>query len=155
MFRLGGTGRIVLADPRSADDRFAAADFTNDVQETATLAIKIGTSVSRHSILIGNIDLPSVQVVLRRLGISVPTNLDPEGYVLLVNANEVVVAGKTAAGTFYGLQTLKQLVRGASFSLYGSAAFRAEWLCLSGTGASDLRLRLARCWRYSLRDFCG
>jgi hexosaminidase len=43
-------------------------------------------------------------------GINVPANLDPEGYVLAVNANEVLVAGKTEAGTFYGLQTLKQLV---------------------------------------------
>lgn len=137
VFRLGRTGRIVLADPHSEDDRFAAADFTNDVQETATLAIKISNSVSRHSILIGNIDLPAVQVVLRRLGISVPANLDPEGYVLAVNANEVLVAGKTAAGTFYGLQTLKQLVRGEGVAAFIPAVEIVDWPAMRWRGVSD------------------
>ncbi len=137
VFRLGGTTRVVLADPRSEDDRFAAADFTNDVQETATLTMKISTSISRHSVLIGNIDLPAVQVVLRRLGISVPTNLDPEGYVLSVNANEVLVAGKTAAGTFYGLQTLKQLVRGEGVAAFIPAVEIVDWPAMRWRGVSD------------------
>src|ERR671918_77805 len=96
VFRLE-RARIVLADRRSEEDRFAVTDFTGDVQETASLAIKISTSGSRHSILVGRLDLPPVQAALKKTGVSVPANLDPEGYVLLVNPNEVVVAGKTAA----------------------------------------------------------
>lgn len=136
-FQLGNNHRIVLADSRSEDDRFAASDFASDVQETARLTIKIGKSSARRSILIGNIELPAIQSALKRLGISVPTNLDPEGYVLAVNANEVVVAGKTTAGTFYGLQTLKQLVRGNGAATTIPAVEIIDWPAMRWRGVSD------------------
>src|SRR6185436_18260833 len=116
-FQLGNKPQLVLAAPRSEDDRFAAQDFANDLQETARVAVKISNSNARRSILIGSLDLPAIQTAIKRFGATVP-DLDPEGYVLLANANEVVVAGATTAGTFYGVQTLKQLVRGD-----GTAAF--------------------------------
>jgi hexosaminidase len=137
VFRLGNNTRVVLAEPRSEDDRFAAEDFSNDVKETAKLAVKISTSRSRHSILIGNVELPSVQAALKRFGISVPANLDMEGYVLAVNANEVLVAGKTAAGTFYGLQTLKQLVRGEGTAASIPAVEIVDWPAMRWRGVSD------------------
>jgi len=136
-FQLSSNDRIVLADPRSEDDRFAATDFVNDLQETAKLAMRIGGSRTRHSILIGNIDLPGVQAGLKRFGISTPANLDPEGYVLAVNANEVLLAGKSAAGTFYGLQTLKQLVRGDGAAAFIPAVEIFDWPAMRWRGVSD------------------
>jgi hexosaminidase len=136
-FRLGNNPRIVLADPRSEDDRFAATDFANDVQETARLATKISASAARHSILIGNLELSATQAALKRFGISVPPNLDPEGYVLAVNANEVVIAGKTPAGTFYGLQTLKQLVRGEGAATNIPSVEIVDWPAMRWRGVSD------------------
>jgi hexosaminidase len=129
--------RIVLADPRSEDDRFAATDFANDLQKTARLAMKIGSSRARHSILIGSIDLPVVQAGLKRFGINTPANLDPEGYVLAVNADEVLVAGKSAAGIFYGLQTLKQLVRGEGAAAFIPAVEIVDWPAMRWRGVSD------------------
>ena len=136
VFRLG-TGRIVLANPRSEEDRFAASDFASDLQETAALAIRIGTSGSRRAILFGTLDLRAIQLALKRTGISAPANLDPEGYLLVVNANEVVVAGKTAAGAFYGLQTLKQLVRGEGASAFIPAVEIVDWPAMRWRGVSD------------------
>jgi hexosaminidase len=137
VFRFGNNTRVVLADSRSEDDRFAADDFLNDLQETARLAIKKTTSGSRHAILIGNIELPSVQAALKRFGISTPGDLDPEGYVLAVNANEVLVAGKSTAGTFYGLQTLKQLVRGDGQAAFIPALEIVDWPAMRWRGVSD------------------
>jgi hexosaminidase len=136
-FRLGNNTRVALAQPGSEDDRFAADDFSNDVKETAKLAIKISSSRSRHSILVGNIELPGVQAALKRLGISVPPNLDAEGYVLAVSANEVLVAGKTPAGTFYGLQTLKQLVRGEGAAAFIPAVEIVDWPAMRWRAVSD------------------
>ncbi|MBL7647227.1 MAG: hypothetical protein JNK74_13650 [Candidatus Hydrogenedentes bacterium] len=45
---------------------------------------------------------------------SVPA--DPEGYAILVTADGIIVAGRTAAGANYGLDTLLQLLSGASKS---------------------------------------
>src|SRR6266545_6690578 len=142
VFRIGGAtrasaARIVLADSRSEDDRFAAEDFQSDLKETARLAIRIANERSRHSVLIGNLDLAPVQLALKRFGITAPTELDPEGYVLAVNANEVLVAGKTAAGTFYGLQTLKQLVRGEGPSAFVPAVEIVDWPAMRWRGVSD------------------
>lgn len=140
-FRLGSntsnSNRLVLADPHSEDDRFAATDFANDLQETARLTMKIVNSRARHSILIGSLDLPSVQAALKRFAIVVPANLDPEGYVLAVNADEVVIAGKSAAGTFYGLQTLKQLVRGDGAVAFIPAVEIVDWPAMRWRGVSD------------------
>jgi hypothetical protein len=137
IFRLGNNTRIAFADPRSEDDRFAAEDFLSDLQETARLAIKKTGAGARHAILIGSIDLPSIQSALKRLGISAPANLDPEGYVLVVNTNEVLVAGKTTAGTFYGLQTLKQLVRGDGVAAFIPAVEIVDWPAMRWRGVSD------------------
>ena len=136
-FQLANHTRIVLAAPRSEDDRFAADDFSDDVRETAKLALRTAGSNARHAILIGSIDLPAIQRAIKRLGINVPPNLNPEGYVLAVNANEVVVAGATAAGTFYGMQTLKQLVRGEGASAFIPSVEIVDWPAMRWRGVSD------------------
>ena len=78
-----------------------------------------------------------MQSALNRFGISVPVNLDAEGYVLAVNANEVLVAGKSAAGTFYGLQTLKQLVRGEGPAAFIPGVEITDWPAMRWRGVSD------------------
>ncbi|HEY0081731.1 MAG TPA: beta-N-acetylhexosaminidase, partial [Pyrinomonadaceae bacterium] len=113
IFRLTRDVRLALADARSADDRHAADDFINDVRETAGgLALSVGGRRARRTILVGALHLAPIEAALRRANVSAPPDLNAEGYVLSVSADEVVVAGKTAAGTFYALQTLKQLVTG-------------------------------------------
>lgn len=136
-FSLGKTTRIALADPRASDDRFAAEDFVNDLRDSADLTLQIGTSRTRHAILVGSLESKSVKEALIRLGFSIPANLDDEGYVLLVRANEVVVAGKTPAGTFYGLQTLKQLVRGKGNPAFIPAVEIVDWPAMRWRGVSD------------------
>ncbi|HEY9284612.1 MAG TPA: beta-N-acetylhexosaminidase [Pyrinomonadaceae bacterium] len=111
-FELTRRTRLALADPRSADDRFAAEDFVEDVRQTADLTLRVGGRRDRDAILVGAIEHPAVRSALQRAGLDAPANLNEEGYVLAVGRREIVVAGKSPAGTFYGLQTLKQLVRG-------------------------------------------
>jgi hypothetical protein len=136
-YRFRETTRIVLANPRSDDDHFAAQDFADDLKATAKLAAKISTSNSRQSILIGNLDRPAIQNALNRLNMAAPVNLGDEGYVLVVNANEIVIAGKTSAGTFYGMQTLKQLVRGEGASAFIPAVEIVDWPAMRWRGVSD------------------
>jgi hexosaminidase len=137
-FRLTRDVRLALADPRSADDRFAAEDFANDVRETAGgLALAIGKNRRRGTILVGALALAPVQAALKRANLSTPPDLNEEGYVLSVSADEVVVAGKTAAGTFYGLQTLKQLVRGDAPEAFLPGVQIIDWPQMRWRGLSD------------------
>src|SRR2546423_10574308 len=117
-FRLTQRQRVVLADPKSEDDRFAAEDFADDVRATSGVAVVVGGGKGKGQILIGTLALPRVRAAVEKAGASVPNNLNEEGYVLVVKSGVVVVAGQTSAGTFYGLQTPKQIVRGNGASAF-------------------------------------
>jgi N-acetyl-beta-hexosaminidase len=74
---------------------------------------------------------------LKRAAIESPANLDPEGYLLSVTASEVVVGGKSAAGVFYGMQTLKQLVQGESSTAFIQGTKITDWPALRWRAVSD------------------
>ena len=119
---------IVLADPRSAEDRFAATDFGGEFN------LRIRGGRDRKAILIGLLSSPVIQKALK---IDVPANLNEEGYVLHATANGVIVAGGSAAGTFYGLQTLKQLVRGEGRTAFIQGVHIVDWPAMRWRGVSD------------------
>src|SRR6059058_4935624 len=136
-FEVGRDTRIVLADNNSVEDRFAAQDFIDDLKATANFALSIGKGKPRRPIVIGRLELPSITQALRRNGAEPPATLNDEGYVLLVSPHEVVVAGRTAAGTFYGLQTLKQLVRGEDAGAFIPSVKIIDWPTMRWRGVSD------------------
>jgi len=136
-FSLGRGIRIVLADSKSAEDRFAAEDLIDDLKTTADLSLSIGKGRGRHQILVGRIDLPSIIQALKRSGLEMPGSLNEEGYVIVSNANQIIVAGKTTTGTFYGLQTLKQLVRGEGASASVPTVRIVDWPTMRWRGVSD------------------
>ncbi len=135
-FALDKRTRIALADSKSAEDRFAAQDFIDDLKAAADVSISIGKG-SRHDILMGQIDLRSIADALNRSGVTVPGDLSGEGYVLIATPEQVIVAGKTEAGTFYALQTLKQLVRGEGPSAFIPAVKIIDWPTMRWRGVSD------------------
>ena len=136
-FEIGRDTRIVLADTKSVEDRFAAQDLIDDLKATADLALSIGKGKPRRPIVIGRLELPSITQALRRNGVERPATLNDEGYVLLVSPNEVVVAGSTTAGTFYGLQTLKQLVRGEGAGAFIPSVKIIDWPAMRWRAVSD------------------
>jgi hypothetical protein len=136
-FKLSRNTKVVLADPKSSDDRFAADDFIVDVRETAALSLRVGSKGGKGQILAGLLSLPRVRQAVERLGASVPQSLGDEGYLLVVKSGGVVVAGASPAGVFYGLQTLKQLVRGEGASAYIQGALVTDWPSMRWRAVSD------------------
>ncbi|HEX8685246.1 MAG TPA: glycoside hydrolase family 20 zincin-like fold domain-containing protein [Pyrinomonadaceae bacterium] len=136
-FRLTRDARLVLADPKSEDDRFAAQDFADDLRETAGVALRVGAGGGKRHILVGPLSHPRVRAAVERAGVSVPADLNDEGYVLAVGPDLVVAAGRAAAGTFYALQTLKQLVRGEGAGAYAQGAAVTDWPSVRWRGLSD------------------
>ena len=134
-FSLNRETRVTLADTKSAEDRFAAQDFIDDLKATASVTTSIGKA--RHQILIGRIDSPIIVDAMRRSGGEAPPSLNDEGYVLIAKVDRVIVAGKTSAGTFYGLQTLKQLVRGEGANAFIPAVTIVDWPTMRWRGVSD------------------
>ena len=137
LFHLNRDTRLVMADARSEDDRFAAQDFIDDMKDTASVALSIGKSKGRGAILVGRLDLPQIQHALKQFGGAPDTKLADEGYVLFAGPNQVIVAGQTAAGTFYGLQTLKQLVRGKATTAFIPGVKIVDWPTMHWRAVSD------------------
>ena len=135
-FPLGRNSSITLADSSSVDDRFAANDFIEDVKQTSGINLKIARG--RQSILIGSLNFPAITSALKKAGATLPTSLNEEGYILSVRNDAVVVAGASAAGVFYGMQTLKQLVRGnADSGGYVQGVTIVDWPAMRWRGVSD------------------
>jgi hexosaminidase len=132
-FDLTSATRIVLADPKSDDDRFAAEDFIDDLKLTTGVGIKVGGNSSRR-IVIGRMDLPKIRAALSE---STASSGSDEAYVITVDVHQIVVAGKTAAGTFYGLQTLKQLVRGEGAQAFVPCLRIVDWPAMRWRAVSD------------------
>lgn len=135
-FALAPDLRVVLAEPRSAGNRFAVEDFLSDVHSTADLNLRIGGS-ARRSILVGELDRPRIVSALKKAGATIPPGLDGEGYILTVTADQIVVGGQTEAGTFYGLQTLKQLVRGNGRNAFVPGVQIVDWPAMRWRAVSD------------------
>src|SRR4029079_18626402 len=57
-FPLDKNAHIVLADPRSTDDKFAADDFLADLKSTANVSLKINRSRGRKTIVLGLLTQP-------------------------------------------------------------------------------------------------
>jgi hypothetical protein len=72
-FKLSRDVRVVLTDARSADDRFAAQDFIDDLSATANLKLTIGRRDRRRTILVGLLESAPVQTALKRARVNVPT----------------------------------------------------------------------------------
>jgi hexosaminidase len=136
-FRLTRGVRLALADARSEADRFAAEDFAEDLRQTAALSLRVGGRRERGAILVGLLGDQSVESALRRAGVEPPAGLNEEGYVLVSTPRGVVVAGKSEAGTFYGLQTLKQLVRGEGASAHVPGVRIVDWPAMRWRGVFD------------------
>ena len=136
-FQLDRNARIVLADPKSVDDQFAANDFIEDSKQTANVTLKISRNRGRKTILIGLLSLPAIDAALKSASVTLPASLNEEGYLLSVGAESVVVAGASPAGVFYGLQTLKQLVRGSGADAYIQGVRILDWPAMRWRGVSD------------------
>src|SRR5712692_9109754 len=136
-FEISLDTRMALADPQSVEDRFAAQDFIDDVKQTAGVTVRLGGNSARREILIGRIDLPRIQQDLKRLSVDPSQQSNDEGYVLSVGLHEVVVDGKTTTGTFYGLQTLKQLVRGDTANAFIPGVKIVDWPTMRWRAVSD------------------
>jgi len=136
-FLLNKNSRIMLADQASAEDRFAANDFLDDLKQTASLTMSLRRGGGKQTILIGSLQLPAITTALKSAGVDLPPGLNEEGYVLSVDSDRVIVGGASAAGTFYGLQTLKQLVRGEGNSAYIQGVKIVDWPAMRWRGVSD------------------
>ncbi len=135
-FKLTARTLIVLGSSSNADDRFAAQSIQDEIKAVTGEKIPIvshSTVKGGPVILLGRLDQASIARRLKTLGLSAE-GVGEQGYVLNVDPNEIIVAGKDAAGLFYGVQTLRQLVVGDANEAQVLGVKVRDWPALAWRG---------------------
>ena len=108
------TKDVVLVPGRTGDaeDSFAASMLRNELRASMGVMLSGTRKASSRSILIGRIGRDAaVRKALPATILSVVDSLGDEGYVVQITPARIIIAGNTGTGVFYGVQTLKQLIR--------------------------------------------
>ncbi|MDZ7377280.1 MAG: beta-N-acetylhexosaminidase [candidate division KSB1 bacterium] len=108
-FQFDSSLTISIGDPIH---QFAAEQLQAEIREQFNLKIPIDRKPARKSILLG---IPSsdkiIKQALQKAGLKCNARLGPEGYVLAISPSQIIIAANTQTGVFYGVQTLKQIIR--------------------------------------------
>ena len=129
---------------RHAEDRIAAEMLQKEIYDRAGLKLAIESFTAVPN-MVGNISFgrltdrgssPSVTKMEEKPG----GVLGKQGYVIEASYSGVMVAGNTAQGVFYGVQTLRQLIRpevAGVKTLAIPALFIRDWPSMEWRGVSD------------------
>lgn len=128
------SGVRIVVPGGDKDDRFAAHDLS-DAWKSRGVRMRDTAAALRVWLL--RDDSPSARRALHREHLSFDPPMNAEGYVLVTSPHDVYVIGHTAAGVFYGAQTLQQLERyGGAGPILTGAAIR-DWPAMRWRGVHD------------------
>jgi hypothetical protein len=124
---------IVVADAATPEDLFAARELNEELTARFGIALPV-VRASRAGGASGLVAIgepwlnPAAARLLLAAGLGVTADSPgPQGYVLHAGPRGVVVAGSDRRGTFYGVQTLRQLLRPAGEGIAVPAVTIRDW----------------------------
>ena len=144
-------GRIVIKPSTTilisnTEDRTAAETLQKEIHDRTGMKLPI-ESVTAAPKTMGHISLGrltdrGLRSYLESQGVKTGDDLgdhdlDKQGYVIRVTDSGVLVAGRTAQGLFYGVQTLRQLLRPEGKTLAIPALVIRDWPSMEWRGVSD------------------
>jgi hexosaminidase len=128
------TGARILAPGADTDDRFAASNL-RDALASRGVHLRVTDSAVRLWLLRDS--STRAQRLLHREGVTFDAPMQTEGYVLVTVQHDAYVIGHTAAGVFYGAQTLAQLVtQDGEGPILRGASIR-DWPAMRWRGVHD------------------
>src|ERR1700686_3218118 len=142
-------GRIVIKPSTTilisaAEDRTAAETLEKEIHDRTGVKLSIesvtGAPKTTGHISLGRLSDRGLRSYLESQGVKTGDDLGSQGYVIRSTESGVLVAGRTAQGLFYGVQTLRQLLRpegpGGKLLAMPGLVIRA-WPRMEWRGGSD------------------
>jgi len=117
VFEITPSTRIVVGDRATDEDLYAARELNEEFRARFNVTLRVIKAADvgnpRGQIVLGEASTNSlVARMLQAAGTTVSaTSPGSEGYVLQAVPDAILVAGSDRRGTFYGVQTLRQLLR--------------------------------------------
>lgn len=124
---------IAVGRPRDAEDQHTAKDLIDALKNRH---IRVDPSAPVRIAFIRS-DRPQAVGLLKQHSITITPEMKDEGYVIISDARGLVVIAPSAAGMFYGAQTVKQLVRGSGTSARLERATIRDWPAMRYRGFHD------------------
>jgi hypothetical protein len=120
--------------PSDSADAFAARDLRDALREAG---VPLATRVGSARVVLLRAGAPSARALLARRGVTFDEAMREEGYALVPDGLTLNVVAATAAGVFYGVQTVKQLVEGRGESAILRLAAVRDWPAMRYRGLHD------------------
>jgi hyaluronoglucosaminidase len=137
-FRVGRKTKIFVLRGHQMEDRIAAETLVEEVADQSGLKLNIGSmkpagKAEGGAIVLARLQDSRVRHFLARNGLRADDLVGDDGYLLFSDKTHLIVAAKTGQGLFYGVQTLRQLLRPAGKGLLCPAVEIRDWPSMSST----------------------
>jgi len=131
-FRVGPKTRIFVQFGHQTEDRIAAETLAEEVADQSGLKLDIlgarsDGKAEEHAIVLARLDDSRVRRFLARKGLKADEMVGDQGYLLFSDKSHLIVAAKSGQGLFYGVQTLRQLLRPVGKGLLCPAVGIRDW----------------------------
>jgi hexosaminidase len=129
-----GAGVAVVSQSSSKDDKFAADDLKATLKERG---VKVAAVATGARIELLRTKSAVARRLLREEKIAFDAPMRDEGYAVITRGKTAYVIGESAAGVFYGAQTVKQLVQGNGKNAVLRGAAIRDWPAMKYRGLHD------------------
>jgi hexosaminidase len=140
-FRLKPTTRILVEFGHQAEDRIAAETLAEEIRDQSGLKISITGEKSDakrkpSTIVLARLQDHRIEEFLASKGLKADS-IGDQGYLLFSDKSHLIVAANTGQGLFYGVQTLRQLLRADGHILICPAVSIRDWPSMEWRGVQD------------------
>src|ERR1700721_94411 len=141
-FRVGPMTRILVEFGHQSEDRIAAETLAEEIADESGLkldivGVKATSRTERSSIVLARLQDARVRKFLAAKGLKSDASIGEQGYLLFADKSHLIVAANTGQGLFYGVQTLRQLLRQDDGKLICPAVAIRDWPSMEWRGVQD------------------
>jgi hypothetical protein len=140
-FRVGSATRILVEFGHQDEDRIAAETLAEEISDQSGLqldivGVKATARTERSAIVLARLQDLRVRKFLAARGLT-DDSIGEQGYLLFADKTHLVVAANSGQGLFYGVQTLRQLLRPQGKILVCPAVAIRDWPSLEWRGTEN------------------
>jgi hypothetical protein len=141
-FEVGPRTTIFVLLGHQAEDRIAAETLAEEVEDQSGMRLdirgmKAASKAEGGAIVLARLQDSRVRRFLARNGLRADQAIGEEGYLLFSDNSHLIVAANSGQGLFYGVQTLRQLLRPAGKGLICPAVGIRDWPSLRQSTAQS------------------
>jgi len=132
--------KIVTSSAHAAEDRMAVETLQQEIGQLLGSRLKMEEprkAPKTGAIVLGHLDDSALRAELENKGLKAEKDFNDQGYLIYVDQSRILVAGASGQGLFYGVQTLRQLLRPREKETVSPAVAIRDWPSMQWRGVHD------------------